>query len=57
MTEEEAIILYTTKLEDFIKKNNRQPNIQSNNHLEKRMAEAIIFLKNKKRQLIAEKNI
>jgi hypothetical protein len=34
----------------FIKENNREPDIHSINEREKRMAEAIIYLKNKKRQ-------
>ena len=50
MTEEEAVILYKEKIGDFINKYGREPKLNSNNPLEKRMAEAIIFLKNKKRQ-------
>ena len=49
MTDEEAVILYK-KVGEFMKKNNREPKINSNNPLERRMAEAIIFLRNKKRQ-------
>ena len=50
MTEEEAIILWP-KINEFITKNNRQPNIESLDPLEKRMAEAIIFLKELKRKM------
>ena len=48
MTNEEAVILYK-KIGQFIKDNNREPKINSHDPLERRMAEAIIFLKNKKR--------
>lgn len=48
MTDEEAVILYK-KIGQFIKENNREPKINSHDPLERRMAEAIIFLKNKKR--------
>jgi hypothetical protein len=51
MTDEEAVILYKDKITLFIKKNNRQPDINSNDPLERRMAEAIVYLKNKARQL------
>lgn len=50
MTEEEAIILWP-KINNFISQNNRQPNIDSLNPLEKRMAEAIVFLKDLKRKM------
>ncbi len=49
MTNEEAVILYK-KVGEFMKKNNREPKLNSNEPLERRMAEAIVFLKNKKRQ-------
>ena len=49
MTDEEAVILYK-KIAEFMKKNNREPKLSSNDPLERRMAEAIVFLKNKKRQ-------
>jgi len=49
MTDEEAVILYKDKIGKFIKKHGKEPKISSNDPLEKRMAEAIIFLKNKKR--------
>jgi superfamily II DNA or RNA helicase len=49
MTDEEAIILYN-KVGDFMKNNNgKEPNVNSHDPLEKRMAEALIFLRNKKR--------
>lgn len=50
MTEEEAIILWP-KINQFITKNKRQPNIESLDPLEKRMAEAIVFLKELKRKM------
>ena len=34
---------------DFINKHNREPKLNSSDPLERRMAEAIVFLKNKKR--------
>ena len=48
MTDEEAVILYK-KIGQFLKDHNREPKINSHDPLERRMAEAIIFLKNKKR--------
>lgn len=48
MTDAEAVILYK-KIGQFIKEHNREPKINSHDPLERRMAEAIIFLKNKKR--------
>ena len=52
MTEEEAVILYKEKIGKFINKYGRNPKISSVDPLERRMAEAIIFLKNKKRQKV-----
>ena len=49
MTNEEAVILYK-KIGEFIKKYGREPKLTSRDLKEKRMAEAIIFLRNKKRQ-------
>jgi hypothetical protein len=49
MTNEEAVILYK-KIGDFIKKYSREPKLKSADPQERRMAEAIVFLKNKKRQ-------
>ena len=48
MTDEEAVMLYR-KIGDFINKYNREPKLNSSDPLERRMAEAIVFLKNKKR--------
>lgn len=50
MTEEEAILLWP-KINQFIKTRSSQPNIQSSDPLEKRLAEAIIFLKEMKRKM------
>ena len=50
MTDEEAVILYKEKIPGFIKQNNRKPNVNSHDPLEKRMAEAIIHLINLKRK-------
>ena len=49
MTDEEAVILYK-KIGEFIKKYNKEPKLNSIDPLERRMAEAIIYLKNKKIQ-------
>jgi len=49
MTQEEAIILYNLTLK-FKKEHNRLPNIKSDNLKEQRMAEAIIFLSNLRRE-------
>ena len=49
MTDEEAVILYK-KIKTFMEKQGREPKLNSNDPLERRMAEAIIYLKNKKRQ-------
>jgi len=49
MTEDEAILLWP-KIKDWREKTGEIPNIQSYDHKEKRMAEAIIFLKELKRQ-------
>ena len=48
MTDDEAVLLYK-KIGDFITKHNREPKLNSTDPLERRMAEAIVFLKNKKR--------
>ena len=50
MTQEEAIILWP-KINEFIAKNKRHPNLESLDPLEKRMAEAIVFLKELKRKM------
>ena len=49
MTEEEAFILWE-KISTFYKEHNREPNINSHDPLEIRMAEALIFLRNKARE-------
>jgi hypothetical protein len=51
MTVEEALTLYPNKVREFMEKNNgKQPNINSSNLLEKRMAEAIVFLSSLKQK-------
>lgn len=50
MTDEEAVILYRDKMSAFVKTHSREPNINSTDPLERRMAEALIYLRNKKRQ-------
>ena len=50
MTEDEAILLWP-KIKEWVKNNNgEQPNIQAFDHKEKRMAEAILFLRELKRK-------
>ena len=49
MTEEEAIILWP-KIKEWVKKTASQPSLQSFDQKEKRMAEALIFLKEEKRK-------
>ena len=48
MTDEEAIYLFY-KCKDFIKINQRVPDLRSEDQLERRMAQAIIYLQEKKR--------
>ncbi|CAM4342273.1 DEAD/DEAH box helicase [Paenibacillus alkaliterrae] len=50
MTEEEAILLWP-KIKEFVESKRVQPNIHSSDPLERRMAEAIIFLKEQKRKM------
>lgn len=50
MTDEEAVILYKEKIGAFIQKHQREPSTNSTDPLERRMAEAILYLRNKKRQ-------
>ncbi|WP_027126303.1 DEAD/DEAH box helicase [Gelidibacter mesophilus] len=52
MTEEEAIILWP-KIKNWIAKTDEQPSIQSFDPQERRLAEAIIFLKEQKRKATA----
>lgn len=54
MTDEEAVILYRDKIKPFIDKHSREPNINSTDPLERRMAEAIIYLKNRRRERASE---
>ena len=49
MTLEEALILWP-KINDFVKTFKKEPGLQSNDPLERRMAEGIIFLKEQKRK-------
>ncbi len=54
MTDEEAVILYRDKIGSFMEKYKREPDLDSTDPLERRMAEAIIYLKNKRRQQATE---
>ncbi len=47
MTEEEAVMLYD-RIVEFKKVHGAMPNIQSQNPMERRMAEAVIWLQNEK---------
>lgn len=49
MTLEEALLLWP-KINDFVKTFRKEPNLHSNDPLERRMAEGIIFLKEQKRK-------
>jgi len=51
MTDEEAVILYRDKIDPFVKNYNREPKLTSNDPLEVRMAEALIYLRDKKRKM------
>ncbi len=50
MTDEEAVILYRDKIPAFMKLHDSEPSINSHDSLEKRMAEALVHLRNKRRQ-------
>ena len=52
---EEAKILWP-KVQEFVKTYNREPNINSNDPLEKRMAECVIYLREEKRKRLAQQN-
>lgn len=54
MTDEEAVILYRDKMGSFMKQHGREPNIKAYDPLEKRMAEALVYLRNKRRQQQAQ---
>ncbi|UQO33009.1 DEAD/DEAH box helicase [Burkholderia cepacia] len=49
MSDEEAILLWP-KIKDFYKANGREPNIASLDPLERRMADALVYLKAQRRQ-------
>ena len=49
MSEEEALLLYP-KAVSFVKDKGRQPDLNSQDALEKRMAEAIIYIKNERKK-------
>ena len=50
MTVDEALIYYPEKVQKFMKTYNRAPNIKATDFNERRMAEAILFLKDLKRK-------
>lgn len=50
VSEEEAVLTWP-KIKDFYKTFNREPSLQSNDPLEKRMAEVLIYIKDKKRKM------
>jgi hypothetical protein len=52
---EEARILWP-KVQEFVKTFKREPNFESNDPLEKRMAECVIYLKEEKRKRLAQQN-
>jgi superfamily II DNA or RNA helicase len=52
MTEEEALILWK-RVGEFMRMYNRQPALNANDPLERRMAECIIYLKEEKRKRLA----
>jgi superfamily II DNA or RNA helicase len=54
MTDEEAVILYRDKIGPFVKAHGREPSINSNDPLERRQAEALVYLRHKKRQRAAQ---
>ena len=49
MTDEEAILLWP-KIKLFKKTNTQEPNLNSSDPLERRMAEAIVYLKKQRRE-------
>jgi hypothetical protein len=49
MTDEEAVILYRDKIPLFMNKFGHEPNLNSSDSHEKRLAEAIVYLRNKRR--------
>lgn len=53
MTEEEAVALYP-RIKEFVKTRGTEPSLTSPNPLEKRMAEALSWIRDKKRQRMAQ---
>lgn len=49
MSDEEAILLWP-KIKDFVKTNGKEPNLNSLDPLERRMADAVVYLKAQRRQ-------
>ena len=54
MTDEEAVLLYRDKMMPFIEQHGRQPQMKSAEPLERRLAEAIVYLTNKRHQMNAQ---
>ncbi len=54
MTDEEAVILYRDHIPAFMKQHNREPSMNANEPLERRQAEALTYLRNKKRKQASE---
>ena len=54
MTDEEAVILYRDHIPVFMQKFGREPTIRANDPQEKRLAEAIVYLKQKRREQMRE---
>ena len=48
MTDEEALLLWP-KIKDFVKQNNKNPDLSSSDPLERRLAEAVIYIQNQRR--------
>lgn len=55
ISDEEAVILYRDKIPPFMKQHGREPNINSNDPSEKRMAEAIVYLRHKRKEQARQK--
>lgn len=53
VTEEEAQIVWP-KIKEFVKRTGNNPDLNSPDPLEKRMAEVVIYLRNKKREYLSE---
>lgn len=56
ITEEEALLIWP-KIQQFAKVNRRQPDVRSDDPTEKRYAEALLFLRKKKRQHEAQRRL